>query len=79
MPRFYFHLINDLDVPDEDGQEFASLAAAREHAIEQARFTLAETLKDEARANLSHRIIIEDEDGRPLATVRFGDAVEIEG
>jgi hypothetical protein len=24
MPRFYFHLINDLDVPDDEGAETAS-------------------------------------------------------
>ena len=79
MPTFFFHLHDDVDVRDDDGREFAGLAAAREAAIKEARFTLAETLKDEGRGNLKHRIDIEDEDGRVLDTVWFKDVVEIEG
>ena len=38
MPRFYFHLLN---VDAEEGTELPDLAAAREHAIRNARFTMA--------------------------------------
>jgi hypothetical protein len=40
---------------------------------------MAETIKDEAHVNFCHRIDIEDEQGKVLATVRFADAVKIEG
>lgn len=76
MPRFYFHLHNDVDVSDEGGQELADLDAARAHAFKMARFEVSEAAKD-GRIVLSHRIDIEDESGSVLATVNFRDAVQI--
>ena len=78
MPIYYLHLHNDVDVRDE-GQDFPDLDAAIQYARNQARFTFAETVKDEGRVNLDHRIDIEDDNGRVLATVRFRDVVTIEG
>jgi Domain of unknown function (DUF6894) len=79
VPTYFFHLHNDIDARDEDGRDLPDLDAARELAREQARFTFAETIRDEGRANLDHRIDIEDEHGRVLETVRFRDVVKIEG
>lgn len=79
MPKYFFHLHNDIDVLDEDGKELPDLDAARELARDNVRFTFAETIKEQSRANLDHRIDIEDEDGRVIETVRFGDVVSIEG
>jgi hypothetical protein len=79
MPRFYLHLRNDLDVPDEVGFELPNLDAARLKATEQARFTLGQTVLDEGKINFSHRIDIEDEQGLILETVWFRDAVQVEG
>ena len=79
MPTFYFHLHNDVDARDEEGREFPSLEAALEVARHNARFTFAETLKDDGHANLDHRIDIEDQNRRVLATVRFRDVVTIDG
>lgn len=78
MPRFYFHLHNDVDVSDKGGQEMPDLTAARAHAVRMARFEIAEAAKL-GRIVLSHRIDVEDEDGSVLATVRFGDAVQVVG
>lgn len=78
MPRFYFHLLNDIDVPDEEGTELPDLVAARAQAIEQARGMIGETVKTEARIVLSHRIQIEDADGRVLDTVVFRDILRVE-
>jgi hypothetical protein len=64
VPRFYFHLHNDVDVPDDEGVELADLEAARVHAVRCARFTFAEVAKDEGRVVLHHRIDIEDGGGR---------------
>jgi hypothetical protein len=78
VPRYFFHLHNDIDSQDEDGRELPNLDAAHQLAREHARFTFAETIKEEGRANLDHRIDIEDEQGRVVATVRFRDVVKIE-
>jgi hypothetical protein len=79
VPRFYFHLLNDVDAPDEEGKELPSLEAACEHARRCARVTIAESVKDQGRFNLDHRIDIENERGEVLETVRFRDVVQVEG
>lgn len=79
MPTFYFHLHNNVDARDEEGREFPSLEAACAVAYHNARFTFAQTIMDEGRGNLDHRIDIENEDRQVLATVRFRDVVTIEG
>ena len=78
MPRFYFHLLNDVDAPDEEGKEFPDLDAAREHARRNIRFTAAESLKEQGRVVLSHRIQIEVGGGNVLDTVFFSDVLNIE-
>jgi hypothetical protein len=79
VPRYFLYLHNDVDARDEEGKELPDLGAAIDLASRQARFTFAETIKEEGRGNLDHRIDIEDEQGRVLGTVRFGDVVKIEG
>lgn len=76
MARFRFHVINDIDVPDDEGQEFDSLAAAHLRAVDYARDLAASAVRL-GRLDLSHRIEIEDEKGEMLLTVTFADAVEI--
>jgi hypothetical protein len=78
VPRFYFHLLNDVDAPDQEGVELPDLNAALEQAVRNARFTAAETLKETGRIVLRHRIDIEDERGHVLQTVHFGDVVKVE-
>jgi hypothetical protein len=78
VPKYYFHLINDMDVPDVEGTELPNLNAARAHAITQIRTTFAETAKEEGRVVLSHRIDIEDQLGTVLDTIYFRDAVNVE-
>jgi hypothetical protein len=78
VPRFYFHLYNDINVPDEEGVDLPDLDAARAQAVRDARVTFAEMAKDEGRVVLHHRIDIEDEQGAVLATVHFGEAVKVE-
>lgn len=78
MPRFYFHLHNDLDVPDEEGKELSDLNAARAYASEQARGLLGELAKEEGRIVLHHRIDIEDEQRVVLQTVFFREVVTVE-
>jgi hypothetical protein len=78
VPRYYFHLHNDVEAPDEEGLEFADLATARSYTVHLARFTAAESIKDMGHIVGDHRIDIEDESGTVLDTVYFRDAVRIE-
>lgn len=78
MPRFYFRLHNDMDVPDEEGLELASLEYARAHAVREARNLFGQAANEKGRVSLTDRIDIEDENGSVLGTVRSGDAVQVE-
>ena len=78
VPRFYFHLYDDVDILDDEGNELPDLETARSHAVRCARVTFAENAKDEGRVVLHHRIDIADEQGAVLERVRFGDAVKVE-
>lgn len=71
MPRYHLNLFNDIDVADEDGAEFPSLAAAKAKAIEGARELIAEHVRIGRPVNLSHRVEVADDDGRVLAVIPF--------
>ena len=76
--RYYFHLHDDVDAPDDEGQELPSLDAAREWARGQARAVFGQLAKDEGRVVLSHFISIADGEGEVLDTIRFHEAVKVE-
>ena len=78
MPRYYFHLYDDIVVEDEDGLELPDADAGYLTALRNIRSMLAEQVMD-GRLNLSHRIEIEDAEGRAVKTVAFRDAVTILG
>jgi len=78
MPKFYFHLYNDLNVPDREGAEFPDLPAARDNAVKQARALVGDTARRNGQIVLGHRIDIEDEAGKVVDSVSFGDAVTID-
>ena len=78
VPRFHFHLHNNLDVPDAEGEELPGVEAAIRYAEICARLEVVQAVKDGGRINLGHRIDIEDGIGRVLDTVWFRDVVEID-
>jgi hypothetical protein len=78
LARFFFHLHDDLDVPDEEGADLPDLDAARVYACQSARSLMCGTLLDDCRISLDHCIDIEDEGGAILAVVRFSDAVRMD-
>jgi hypothetical protein len=78
MPRYFFHIYNDMVAMDQEGTELPDMAAAREHAIEGARSLMAENLL-QGRLRLHHRIEVADETGRVLMTIPFREMVDIEG
>lgn len=79
MPKFYFHLRNDIDVPDDEGRDLPDLEAARDEAICLARFEISQAVTRDAKITLSHRIEIEDDDKQVVDTVWFRDVVAVEG
>lgn len=78
MPKFFFHVRDDMDVPAEEGAELPDVETARDYAARSARVLMCETLKESGRIHLDHRIDVENDDGAVLSTVSFGDAVSIE-
>ena len=77
MPRYYFHVVDDLDITDDEGAELADLPSARQWAVHAARVLMCETLQRDGRITLSHRIDIEDEDHNVVDSVAFEDAIRI--
>jgi hypothetical protein len=56
MPRFYFHLRNDMSVDDDEGIELPDLAAARQRAEQYALDMSAVNVLEERKLNLHHHI-----------------------
>ena len=74
MPRFYFHLYNDVITTDEEGRELPDAEAARAVAVAEAREMMTDdVLKGEIV--MSHRIA--DETGAIVSTVSYRDAVDV--
>lgn len=76
MQRYFFYLHNHLEVRDDEGKRLTDLAAVRAYAIDSARDIMMNNVRY-GEITLSHRIEIEDAQGRPVMTVRFGDALII--
>lgn len=77
MPRFYFHLFNDIVARDEEGIELPNAAVAMQHAASCAREMAAQNVR-EGRLVLDHRIeVTNDDDDDIVGIVRFSDVVEI--
>ena len=77
MPRYFFHVVDDFDITDDEGADLPDLPAARERAIESARVLMCETIQGDGRITLHHRIDIEDEQHEVVGSVAFDDAIDI--
>ena len=77
MSRFFFHLYDDVVSIDEEGSELPDVAAARQRALKNARAIACQEVL-EGHLNLTHRIEVEDEKGRPVLVLPFQEAVRIE-
>ncbi|NUT00997.1 MAG: hypothetical protein HOP96_08495 [Sphingomonas sp.] len=77
MPRYYFHLYNDVDVPDLEGDEHPDLESAKASAKRQARALIGDDARMNGRITLHHRIDIEDTDRKVVATVKYSDVLNI--
>ena len=77
MPLFYLHIRSGADLmTDDEGFDFPDLAAARHEAVRGARSIMsADVLEGELQ--LDQSIEIHDASGRALASVQFGDVLNI--
>jgi hypothetical protein len=76
MPRFYFHLFNDITSIDEEGVELPNAAVAVQRAKENARYMAAQSVL-QGHLILDHRLEVADEHGKTIETVHFRDVVEV--
>ena len=78
MPRFYLHMRNDRIVEDHEGLILEDAEAARQEAIRSARDILAAEIRH-GRLDLHREIEVADENGQPILTVPFRQAIVIQG
>lgn len=77
MPRYYFHLHDDLVTEDEDGTELPDDAVALAKAHDEARNLAAESIRTSHRLVLNHYIVVTDDEGATVARVTFASAFTI--
>lgn len=77
MPRYFFHLHNDVETYDDEGIDLLDLAAARVEAIKGARSVMGEEIVKNGRIHLSHWVQVEDANGQQVLAVPFRDCVEV--
>ena len=76
MPRYFFHLFNDIDALDDEGQELPNDAVALQRAAENARAMAADSVC-RGRLVLDHRIEVKSDGGKCIGTVHFRDVVQV--
>jgi Domain of unknown function (DUF6894) len=76
VPRYFFHLYDDVVVMDDEGIELPTIEAARESALTGARAMICDQVS-KGKINLGHRIEVADEAGERVHVIAFGDAIEI--
>jgi hypothetical protein len=76
VPRYFFHVYDDIIAHDDEGAELPNVAAARLRALAGARDMIAEQVRH-GYFVLSHWIDVVDEEGSAVLTLAFRDAVDI--
>jgi hypothetical protein len=76
VPRFFFHLYDDMVVLDQEGKELPTAEAARKEAVRSARHLACAEVLD-GHLGLNHRIEVTDANDAPVATVTFKEAVKL--
>jgi hypothetical protein len=76
VPRFFFHLYDDMVVLDEEGKVLPSTDAAREDALANARHMACAEVLD-GHLGLNHRIEVTDSNDAPVANVHFIEVVNL--
>ncbi len=78
MPTFFFHIRGGgIEAEDFIGMDLPSLEAARDEAVRSARDIMMDEIQA-GRLSLKRRIDVEDQDQRPIFSLPFGEAIELE-
>jgi hypothetical protein len=78
MPRYFLHVVDTIEAPDEEGVEFADVWMARDAAIKGARELVCEQIR-QGFLDLGGYIQIASDSGEPLMRVGFQEAFEVTG
>ena len=76
MPRYFFHVYDDVIARDDEGVELPNIEAARLNAIRGARDIIAGQVRH-GHFVQSHWIDVVDENNETVLKVAFRDAVDI--
>jgi len=76
MPRFFFHVYDDVVALDDEGMDLPDSEAARRTALAGARALAADQVRT-GRLDLRHRIEVADDGGAPVLTVTFDEAIRV--
>lgn len=76
MPRYFFHLFDNITSLDDEGVELVDAKSAIDRGIAHARYMAAQSVLN-GHLILNHRIEVADTDDRRIATVFFRDVVEV--
>jgi hypothetical protein len=78
MATFFFHIRGGgIEAEDYIGMDLPGLEAARDEAVRAARDIMMDEIQA-GRLSLRRRIDVEDEDQRPVFSLPFGEAIELE-
>jgi hypothetical protein len=78
MPTFFFHIRGGaVEAEDFIGMDLPNVAAARNEAVRSARDIMMDEIQA-GRLSLKRRIDVEDQDQRPIFSLPFGEAIELE-
>lgn len=78
VPRYFFHIHDDIISTDPEGIELADLEAARACAVEGARSLMMAQVQA-GKLDLDHWIEVADEQGREVFRLRFAEALTVRG
>jgi hypothetical protein len=77
MPRYFFHIHDDIELRDDEGLELPDAEAAHKQALAGVRDMMCDQMR-KGRLSLRHWVEVEDESGNSVLKLTFGDAVTIE-
>lgn len=79
MTRYYFHLQGEdgASLDDEEGIEFDTSEAARNHAVAIARGILSDEIRNTGELDLNSSLVVIDCQGRERAIVPFRETIRI--
>ena len=79
MPRFFFHVHNDIDADDEEGVELPASTDLRAYTRDCICGLICDSIKRHERLNLDHYVLVTNEVGQDVLKLTFREAFTIIG